>query len=377
MREAISRGVLDVFGQLLHHNGQLQDARAEFEKAVSYREAVNDEPGLALSLGNLGRLFIDLGDFRSAQTHLRRDLEIVERISPDMTHLRSQLLTHLATSAFQLERFDEAKQFLDESENLARTDENVVGLSFIALARAQIALREADVSTAEQFSEYVLHQLSDARIPESLRNSMAALGLQRSAEVELAKGNIPESLKKFKLSRERFALVTNVSPVLMAEMLKGYAKAARASGDLELTTLLLREALERLDSTSADTLRAGIEEDLKQHYRDSWLLHSAGRFIGQKHIEFLLSEAGYSGFRGAQKDVAILFSDIRGFTAISEHFSPESLIVFLNDFLSCMTRCVQHFDGMVDKFIGDALMALFSLPNPQPKTPNTACWRRS
>jgi class 3 adenylate cyclase len=358
--------VLDVLGQLLHHNGQLQDARAEFELAVKYREAINDEPGLALSLGNLGRLCLDVGDFTAALEYLTRDLEIVERISPDMTRLQSQLLTNLATSARHLDRLAEAQDLLDKSEELAQADENIVGLFFVTLGRANIALSQGDISSARQLSDRVLDKLADPSIPESLRNGLAAMGFQLSAEVELARGNVQESLKKFKSSRESFALETTVSPVAVAAMLRGYAKAAQASGDLEHSTLLLREALQRLDSTSADTMRQIVEDDLRKRFRDSWLLHSAGRFIGQDHIEFLLNEAGHSGFRGARKDIAILFADIRGFTSISEHFSPDALIVFLNDFLSFMTRCVQHFDGMVDKFIGDALMALFTLPNPQP-----------
>jgi class 3 adenylate cyclase/tetratricopeptide (TPR) repeat protein len=364
--------VLDVFGQLLHHNGQLQDARAEFELAVKYREELDDEAGLALSLGNLGRLFIDLGDFRAAKACLLRDLEIVKRISPEMTQLRSALLTQLATSAFQLESFDEAKQLLAESEKLAGPDENAVGLCFIAITRGQIAVRQDEISTAERLADFVLSMLADSKIPESYRNPIAALGLQLSAEVDLAKGNIPESLKKFESSRQRFALVANVSPVLVAAVLRSYAKATHAVGDLEQTARLMREALERLDATSADVMRASIEGDLKEHFRDSWLLHSAGRFIGQKHIEFLLNEGGHAGFRGTRKDVAILFADIRGFTAISELYTPESLVMFLNEFLGCMTRCVQYFDGIVDKFIGDALMALFSLPNPQQEDPENS-----
>ncbi len=359
--------VLDVFGQLLHHNGQLQDARAEFELAVKHREALQDEAGLALSLGNLGRLLIDMGDFRAAKECLLRDLKIVERISPEMKLLRSALLTQLASSALQLESFDEAKQFLEESEKLAGPHGNVVGLSFISITKGQIALRQNDVPTASRLADDVLDQLANGEIPDSYRNPIAALGYQLSAEVDLAEGRISKSIANFELSRQRFAQVANVSPVLVAAMLRGYAKAARAIGDVEQTTLLLREALGRLDATSADSLRASIEADLKLHYRDSWLLHSAGRFVGQSQIEFLLNEGGHSGFRGTRKDVAILFADIRGFTAFSELYTPESLVVFLNDFLSSMTRCVQHFGGMVDKFIGDAVMALFSLPNPRPE----------
>jgi adenylate cyclase len=61
-----------------------------------------------------------------------------------------------------------------------------------------------------------------------------------------------------------------------------------------------------------------------------------------------------------------MFSDIRGFTAISELLSPEALIELLNEFLTRMTRCIEWQEGIVDKFIGDAVMAVFTLPEPRP-----------
>ena len=92
------------------------------------------------------------------------------------------------------------------------------------------------------------------------------------------------------------------------------------------------------------------------------MLHSAGRFVGHGQIELLLSEAGQAGFRGRATEVVILFSDLRNFTEVSEGLAPEALIAILNRYLAHMTRCVEHFGGLVDKFIGDAVMAVFCLP---------------
>ena len=130
------------------------------------------------------------------------------------------------------------------------------------------------------------------------------------------------------------------------------------------------QALQHLDATEAEQLRAQIEAKVRQRFPESWLLHTTGRFLGQEHIAFLLEHAGRSGFRGDTQDVVILFSDIRDFTHISEGFraDPGALITFLNDFLGHMTLCVERCHGMVDKFIGDAVMAVFSLPVPHPDT---------
>lgn len=62
-----------------------------------------------------------------------------------------------------------------------------------------------------------------------------------------------------------------------------------------------------------------------------------------------------------QKEMSILFSDIRSFTELSEKMSPEENFNFLNSYLKTMTPCVLNQNGFIDKYIGDAIMALFPL----------------
>jgi len=65
---------------------------------------------------------------------------------------------------------------------------------------------------------------------------------------------------------------------------------------------------------------------------------------------------------GEKKDIAVLFVDIRGFTSISERLKPEEVVVFLNNYLSLTASSIFKNDGTVDKFIGDATMAVFNAP---------------
>jgi adenylate cyclase len=58
----------------------------------------------------------------------------------------------------------------------------------------------------------------------------------------------------------------------------------------------------------------------------------------------------------------VLFSDIRGFTSLSETLSPEDLVLVLNEYLNPMTRMVLEEKGTLDKYIGDAVMALYNAP---------------
>ncbi len=358
--EYIAR-VFDTFGQLMQHQGLLTDARSEFEMALVYREKAEDEYGTALTLGNLGRLCMELGDFRSALGHLRRDLEIVERTAPGMTRLRAQLLSHLGSCHLSLGQIEEAETKFLESLRIAASDGNRMGMAFaqLGLARALRSSRREQAEARVAEARTCLDQIGP--VPGELDG----LFHLTNAEIHLQEGRAEESMAEYQAAREALAASTNVSPVELAELLRGYSRAARLCDDRQKAELLLREALQCLDSTAAESLREDIEGELRAESRYAWLLHSAGRFIGQEQIEILLDEAGKSGFRGARKEIAILFSDIRGFTTISEQFEPADLIVFLNDYLAHMTRCVEQSGGMIDKFIGDAVMALFSLPEPR------------
>ena len=76
---------------------------------------------------------------------------------------------------------------------------------------------------------------------------------------------------------------------------------------------------------------------------------------------------------GDKRILTVLFSDIRGFTTISEQMDPESLVHMLNQYLTVMTDIVFKYDGLVDKYIGDAVMAVWGAPLSQPKHALLAC----
>lgn len=88
-----------------------------------------------------------------------------------------------------------------------------------------------------------------------------------------------------------------------------------------------------------------------------------GVYISQELVdEALTTETLKPG--GNRQSVAILFSDLRGFTTYSEKLAPDRLVNELNDYLEAMVRVIRDEGGVVDKYIGDAIMVVFGIPNP-------------
>ena len=85
-----------------------------------------------------------------------------------------------------------------------------------------------------------------------------------------------------------------------------------------------------------------------------------GKIVDPKVRDYLLQ--GNLNLGGASKNISILFVDIRDFTSISEDLPPYEVVQFLNRYFDKMSQCVKLHRGLVNKFIGDALMAIWGTP---------------
>ena len=85
-------------------------------------------------------------------------------------------------------------------------------------------------------------------------------------------------------------------------------------------------------------------------------------FVTHSVVEELLANPDKIKLGGERKNCTVLFSDVAGFTTISEQLTPEALVKLLNDYLTEMTNIIFQYDGMLDKYEGDAIMAVFGAP---------------
>ncbi len=87
-----------------------------------------------------------------------------------------------------------------------------------------------------------------------------------------------------------------------------------------------------------------------------------GQYVSKELVNQLLNNPEKLSLGGVKKNITIMFSDIEGFTSISEKMEAEKLVVFINNYLSIMTSIVLKHSGTLDKYLGDSLMAFWGAP---------------
>ena len=96
-----------------------------------------------------------------------------------------------------------------------------------------------------------------------------------------------------------------------------------------------------------------------------------GRYVAPEIVSRIISHEG-NILAGEKREVTILFTDIRGFTTMSEKLAPEQVVAILNRYFTPMTALIRQNQGTLDKFIGDALMAFWNAPLDIPGHPRLA-----
>lgn len=98
-----------------------------------------------------------------------------------------------------------------------------------------------------------------------------------------------------------------------------------------------------------------------------------GRYIPVDLVRRLFAAQEEPRLGGELRDVTILFTDVADFTKMSEHLPPDELARLMGEYLQVMTESVHQHRGIVDKFIGDAVMAIWNAPTPCENHPLAAC----
>jgi adenylate cyclase len=97
-----------------------------------------------------------------------------------------------------------------------------------------------------------------------------------------------------------------------------------------------------------------------------------GQYIPPELVEEMAKDPDAFTLEGESRELTVLFSDVRGFTTISEGLDPKQLTLLMNEYLTPMTHVIHSFRGTIDKYMGDAIMAFWGAPVPDPDHPRHA-----
>lgn len=125
----------------------------------------------------------------------------------------------------------------------------------------------------------------------------------------------------------------------------------------------------RLDMVRKDEfgdLASAFNFMAQELYNKLLLQKSFGSYVSPEVLDMILSRPEESWLKGTLQEVSILFTDVRGFTAYSENRAPETVVEDLNEYFRIATQSILEQGGYIDKFIGDAVLAVFGAPVPKP-----------
>jgi adenylate cyclase len=142
------------------------------------------------------------------------------------------------------------------------------------------------------------------------------------------------------------------------EARKSYIALAQESEDPELQRLLREIAAEEAGHEA--TLRSRLRLYQEKHL----LRDTISRYVSPEMCEEILKNPALLSLGGRRQHVTVLFADIKGFTAMSETMNPEEVVEVLNVYFTEMVDLVFRHQGTLDKYVGDALMAVFGVPVP-------------
>jgi adenylate cyclase len=160
-----------------------------------------------------------------------------------------------------------------------------------------------------------------------------------------------------------FALIAGgIMATAISRPVRRAARGATAIGQLDFDQVApLEHSVFREIESLATSFNAMLEG-----------LKAFGRYVPRSLVMRLMKEGSF-GAGNAERVVAIMFTDIVGFTPICEKMTAQEIAAFINHHLTLISACVEHEGGTIDKFIGDAVMAFWGAPARMDNPAAAAC----
>lgn len=217
---------------------------------------------------------------------------------------------------------------------------------FASIASGVVTADTAGLVTAfNRAAERIFELAGDAAVGKPYESVLAGIGDARLAEimrraVTRQEVTLGHELRRDLPGRGEVALRLNVSP------LRGGEGEGEALG-----VAMVVDDLTELRHSQAQT------REIERLF---------GRYVHPAVVRQLLADPSAVHLGGETREISVVFADIRGYTRLAERYAPSELMGILNEYLNILTGAIWEEEGTLTMFIGDALMAIFNAPLPQP-----------
>jgi class 3 adenylate cyclase len=353
--------ILDTLGMVYAGKANFRVARAFYEQAICYKQRFDDDAGLALSHGQLGRLHLDWGLLDEAEHHFQEDLRLAQRLLD--VRGEAQMYNHLGQVALARgEReaaaghksaarryWAEAAGWLEGSiRRSAERDQPSVTEAYARKDRALVALLEGNVADAEQQARAAEDLFQKTHFAEGVAQVSGVWGLIRRAQ-----GRTDDSLRKLRSALSYFD--DTGEHAQSARLQWEIARTLRAADThLPLVTRALLDALSRSEACRRDVLVGAIEEELREVNQDAYLRHVYRRVRG-----YGIGEDSPSLRSGSSEMVTVLFLELHGFTEYGRGMDPEEVLMTLNHLMADLADVLERGKAKVATYFGDGFMTIF------------------
>jgi class 3 adenylate cyclase len=342
--------VFDSLGNLLLRHGKTRPAVEFVKRSLELKRRLSDRYGEAVSLGTLGRCYFLQARYDDAAQMFAEDLAIARELGD--VRAVGHLLNLLGQVACACKELDKAVNFHRQSLEANPGPYNAAH-AYLGLAWAQLLAGRLDEATSAcDQTASCLAQYPGARgLPDAhlgLRGALAA----RQGHPEQGE----RMLQQANQGLVRQGLTLETIPYLY-ELRDLYETQGRKSQAVQT----MAQALNLLYECGAERGVVDLEK---------WLRTVDSPSLTQLALEQHVPRFLTLGILGGQllrpptrkQQVAVLFCDIRDYTTLSEGLPAEDVVEILNEWFTEATRVICRRGGVVDKFIGDAVMAVFGVP---------------
>ena len=394
---------LNVIGAVYMQQGNHAKAMDHYMKCLRLSEELDDKRGISGSHHNIGRIYVQQKDYKKALFHFQSSLE--HKDPSDLNGVAAEYDV-IASTHSDLENDSLAQQFFMKALQLRKQVGNPVGLAMSYSNLGQYYMQKSAMDTAMHYLQLSMQQneLANDMLGTIYSNLMLGQGYQqlkeldRSAQYAEAALRLARSVNDAKLSSEAANLLSSVYKELgkHAEALKMYElhiilRDSIQSEENQREVLRQEYAYQYEKEALTDSLEFAKKEAVLEERTEKQRL---GLFAAGGGVLLLLALAFsiYSGKRKSDElllnilpekvaeelkekghsdaqlidEVTVLFTDFKGFTALSEQVTPKELVKDLHECFSAFDHICEKYGIEKIKTIGDAYMAAGGLPSPHP-----------